>query len=228
MAGWNDIWQTLQQVQQSIAGIAKLLTNGVTITPAPGAATTLTGAVTGTGTGTIATTFEAIPALSFLGNLGSVSAAAASFLFGPNFINSGGTLDLTGVVTAAGDFLRINAGTIYSGGQITLTATTGGTFTVTPTIGYENYFIKGPSAGGIVTLALASSSGISQKIVMNISQGATAATWNFPTSGAGFNFSSSLPPPTITATAGKRDNLVFINNVGTVFDFEAITQGFSP
>lgn len=144
-------------------------------------------------------------------------------------LNSGGTLTVSTIggvapATVAGLGLALNSGTITGHTQVTVAATAG-VNALTLAASTTNFLINGPAGGGACTITLPAASGIDQRIVMNISQGATAATWIF---GAGFNFGTSVPSPTITAVAGKRDTMVLINNVGTVFDFEAINQGFSP
>lgn len=169
---------------------------------------TLSGDVTGSGATAIAATLGSVYAGGTVGGTGSVISQIIA--------NTKGLV--TGVTARA-----------VSAQAAPQQATAGGTITVTPTLGVEGYWINGPTNGGTVTLNIAAGSQLEQKIIVNISQGATAAIWNFPTSGAGMNFSSSLPAPTITGTAAKRDNMVFILNSGTtLWDFQAITQGFSP
>jgi hypothetical protein len=168
---------------------------------------TISGDATGSGSTSISLTLGSVVAGGTTGGAGSIVASV--------------TYNNKGLVTGATSR--------PSGGQITLQATASSTITVTPTLGIEDYWIIGPASGGTVPVTIGSASQLGQKIIMNISQGATPATWTFGTTGAGMNFSSSLPAPTITATANKRDNLVFIANEGTaLWDFEAITQGFSP
>jgi hypothetical protein len=156
----------------------------------------------------------------------AVALTLASVIAGGTF---GGTGSLVSSVTVNNKGLVTAAASRPSGGQITLQATASATLTVTPTLGVENFWINGPPSGGTVPIVIAPGSQAGQKIVVNFSQGATAANFTFATSGAGMNFGSALTPPTITATAGNRDNTVWILNDGTaLWDFEAITQGFSP
>lgn len=154
---------------------------------------------------------------------------APATMSGDATITKAGVITVTKVggvapATVAGMGLAINNGTITSHAQITVAATVG-TNNITLAATTTNVLINGPAAGGACTLTLTGAVSIDQRIVTNISQGATAATWIFST---GFNFGTTVPSPTITAVAGKRDTMFLINNVGTVFDFEAINQGFSP
>ncbi len=168
-------------------------------------------------TGTLA--FQTIAATSLLGNATGAGAVPAAIPIGAGLgINSGS------VVAVTGGGLNLNNGTIGAHAQVTVNATAGAN-ALTLAAPTTNLLINGPAAGGGVTLTLPAAAFVDQRIIMNISQGATAATWTF---GAGFNFGTTVPTPTITAAAGKRDNMTLINNVGTVFDFEAINQGFSP
>ena len=169
---------------------------------------TFTGDATGSGSTSVALTLGSVVAGGTAGGAGSVVASV--------------TYNNKGLVTAA-------TARPISGQAAAQNATASATITVTPTLGIEGYWINGPASGGSVPFAIAAGSQLTQKIIVNISQGATPATWTFATSGAGMNFGSGLPPPTITAVAGKRDALVFITNQGTaLWDFEAIQQGFSP
>lgn len=139
-------------------------------------------------------------------NLG-VSGTLSAFPAGPNL-----TVNAAGAITAI----------IPQG---TTTATAAGTLTITGTAALGNILIDGPAAGGTVTIDMIGS-GIAAgtEMLMNISQGATAATWAF----AGDVNYGAVAAPTITATAGKRDILKWIRNIGTVWDLAAINQGFSP
>jgi len=178
---------------------------------------TLSGDITGAGTTSIVATLPSILAAGTF-NLGTFNAKGQ--------ITAGQSIAYL-TTLAAGLGIGVNGNTIAARATITVNATAG-VNTINPTASLTSVFINGPSGGGACTLAFGGATGSDQHIITNISQGATPATWNFPTAGAGMNFSSSLPAPTITPTAGKRDVLQWINNVGTVFDFSAILQGFSP
>lgn len=157
--------------------------------------------------------------LSAAGTL-SLATIAATSLLG----NKGTAVAAPADAIGLGLGLSMNSGTISAHSQITVAATAG-TNTITLAASTTNVLINGPAGGGACTLALTGAVAIDQRIVMNVSQGATAATWVF---GAGFNFGTTVPSPTITAVAAKRDTMALINNVGTVFDMDAIIQGFSP
>lgn len=145
-------------------------------------------------------------------------------------INAGGTITVTkasGTVipTAAGLGINISSGTISAHSQITVVATAG-VNAITPTAAMTSVLVQGPSAGGSCTLTIGAATGLDQVIRVNISQGATAATW---TLGTGFSFGTSGGPTSYTATAvaAQRDVIGVICNIGTVFDVMAIAQGFT-
>jgi hypothetical protein len=125
---------------------------------------------------------------------------------------------------ALGDFLAFNNGSLISNSQITVAATATGTFAITPTLGVTNALVNGPASGGTITLHAGAANGPDQRMVLNIQQGATAATWHLTT---GFNFGTTYPSFTATATAAARDVLTLIANDGTLFDVVGIAQGFT-
>lgn len=186
------------------------------------------GVLLGEGTGAVGATAAMTNGQLLIGATGADPA--------PQTVSGDATLAANGAITVskvggvapatvAGLGLNLNAGgTISAHSQITVAATTG-LNTITLAASTTNVMINGPASGGAVTLALTGAVAIDQRVVMNVSQAATAATWAF---GTGFNFGTTVPTPTITALAGKRDTMMLINNVGTVFDFDAIVQGFSP
>lgn len=164
---------------------------------------------------------------------GNTIAAATSVVAGSGISISGGnTVANTGIVSlVAGIGISVSGSTVSAtgnGGQVTLNATAAATITVTPTLGIENYKINGAAAGGTIpAIVLGVGSQLGQKMVLNISNGATGMSW--PATFTGANYSTDLPAPTVTTTAGKRGTFIFILNVGTtVWDLEAINQGFSP
>lgn len=175
--------------------------------------------------------------------------AANLTTFGPGITLTGGTLNpdyhagvlsafKTGLTLTAGTLaadweggpvnvlglgVGLNSGTLSVKSQVTVNATAGATIALAPTGSQTNYMINGPAAGGTVTLTGSMTPG--QTIVANVSNGATASVFVL---GAGFQFSSGLPSYTSTPTAGRRDIIALICNVGTVGDVAAINQGFTP
>lgn len=127
----------------------------------------------------------------------------------------------TTIPTVPGLGININGATISAHNQITIAATAG-INPITPTGSLTSVLVNGPAAGGSCTLTVGAASGVDQSIKINISQGATAATW---TLGTGFAFGTTIPSFTATAVAGKRDVIAAICNVGTVFDVAAVLQG---
>lgn len=158
------------------------------------------------------------------GSVTQVDTTGPGITGGP--ITTTGTLAVEwngGTVTALGLGVGLNSGTLIADQQTVIAATAGATIALAPSGPLNNYMINGPTAGGTVTLTGAFTP--AQKIMVNVSNGATATNFIL---GAGFQFSTDLPSYTSTAVANKRDTIAVICNIGTVGDVEAINQGFSP
>lgn len=178
-----------------------------------------TGAAVATAAGTdgqlLIATSAADPAFTSMSGDATITKAGAITV-----TKAGGTT----IPTVAGLGININGATISAHNQITIAATAG-VNPITPTGSLTSVLVNGPATGGACTLTVGAASGVDQTIKINISQGATAATW---TLGTGFAFGTTIPSFTATAVAGKRDVIAAICNVGTVFDVSAILQGMSP
>jgi hypothetical protein len=188
------------------------------------AGTNLTGG-TITATGTIG--LNASPALTNLNVSGTITAlpiGAGLTLTAGSLVATGGSSEWTaGTVSALGNALSLNGGTIAAHQQITVAATAAGTFAVTPSLGATSVLVHGPAAGGAVVLTMGSMA-VDQSIKVVVSQGATAATWAL---GTGFSFGASPASYTATTTAAQFDVLMIVSNLGTIGDVMAIAQGFT-
>jgi hypothetical protein len=129
----------------------------------------------------------------------------------------------TQVAYAANQGAVLTNGTFSVYGRTTLACTSGGSLAIAPTTGTSDVIINLASNGGTCTLNVTPAFA-SQRIFLDIVQGATASTVNLNT---GWVFGTTVPGYTATAIANLHDNVLGIAADTSHVRVEAIAQGFS-